>query len=103
MEMRIIDVINKKNDYDWVEKKVKTILDSLEYCDGNSDKIMLDFCNQYGIEIGQTAKFWKLIHNVVAQQYMKYLNALEQKIEVDGVDVYDNYAECCFKDEEEKW
>lgn len=30
MEMRIIDVINKKNDYDWVEKKVKTILDSLE-------------------------------------------------------------------------
>ena len=66
--MRIIDVINKKNDYDWVEKKVKTILDSLEYCDGNSDKIMLDFCNQYGIEIGQIAKFWKLIHNTLAQQ-----------------------------------
>lgn len=101
MEMRIIDVINKKNDYDWVEKKVKTILDSLEYCDGNSDKVMLDFCNQYGIEIGQTAKFWKLIHNTLAQQYMKYLNALERTIEVEGV--CDNYTECCFKDEEEKW
>lgn len=101
MEMRIIDVINKKNDYDWVEKKVKTILDSLEYCDGNSDKVMLDFCNQYGIEIGQTAKFWKLIHNTLAQQYMRYLNTLEQKIEVDGV--CDDYTECCFKYEDNKW
>lgn len=103
MRMPILDVVNKKDDYDWLEKKTKRILESLEGSDEKTDTIMINFFNQYNIEIEEYTKFWKLIHNAVAQEYMKYLNALSEKIDVEGVS--DEWVMKCLEqpDNSEKW